>query len=109
VLCCGVELAAPVNSFDNPARIQDLYNEISSDKPLDQIQEAMVKASITAAKTRIVAPDPPICCLFSLSLSLSRCCDSPLALPHTRARSRRAGDEGPKQGQGKESPRWSRY
>jgi len=30
----------------------------------------MIKASITAAKTRIVAPDPPICCLFSLSLSL---------------------------------------
>lgn len=53
-----------MNAFDNPSRIQELYNEIASDKPLKEIQDAMIKAHAmprpeTAAATIATLPSVP--------------------------------------------------
>ena len=50
------QLAAPVNAFDNPARIQELYNEITSDKTLEKIHEAMIKVCPTLPRTAAAVP-----------------------------------------------------
>jgi len=43
-------LPAPCHMFDNPQRIQDLYDEIVSDKSLEDIQAGMIK--VMSAKNK---------------------------------------------------------